>query len=710
MLVLLSVIGLMIRGRVVEQNRATHAAGLVQRLLDADPAQVPAIIAEMDDYRTWADPLLRQEYEQAAPNSRQKLYAALALLPVDAGQRDYLFDRLLSATPQQVPVIVQALKPHGLALEDGLWRVAEKPAGDLQPLRILVGEAERLRAACALAAFDPDSPRWQGIAAAVVEQLVAENPVHLGQWLVSLRPVKGRLLAPLGVVFRDKPKGSSERNLATILLAAYAADRPDTLADLLMDADERQFAVIYPKLKERGEQGLRMLTAEIDKKLPPDLPSSDEGREKLAKRQANAAVALLRMNQPEKVWNLLKYNPKDNPDPRVRSYLIHRLGPMGAEVGSLVKKEEEAETDLTIRRALLLSLGPEEFGEQTWRPEQKKRLVGRLQELYRTADDPGLHAAAEWLLRQWHQEEWLAQTDKTWAGDRKWREKRQEDIRRVLRQKKAEAKPQWYVTGQGQTMVVLPGPVGFRMGSPATEKGRYDSEKQHRKRISRSFAIAAKPVTLKQYLTYYRQRFGQEYDYLKNVAPNEDCPVHGTTWYQAAGYCNWLSEQEGIEKEQWCYETDEKGRVTKLKKNYLSLTGYRLPTEAEWEYACRAGSVTSRYYGESEELLPKYAWYLTNANNRTWPVGSKKPNDLGLFDIQGNVFSWCQERYRSYPQGEKIEEDKEDILSINSQDNRMLRGGSFNLHASYERSADRNLNVPAYRLSNNGFRPARTLP
>ena len=92
-----------------------------------------------------------------------------------------------------------------------------------------------------------------------------------------------------------------------------------------MDADEKQFAVIYPKFKDRGEQGLPVLTDEIDKKLPSDLPSSDEAREKLAKRQANAAVALLRMNQPEKVWPLLKHSP----DPRVRSYLIHRLRSAG---------------------------------------------------------------------------------------------------------------------------------------------------------------------------------------------------------------------------------------------------------------------------------------------------------------------------------------------------------------------------------------------
>ena len=124
----------------------------------------------------------------------------------------------------------------------------------------------------------------------------------------------------------------------------------------------------------------------IDTKLPADLPSSDDQREKLAKRQANAAVALLRMNQPAKVWPLLKHSP----DPRVRSYLIHRLGPLGADAGAIVKQLDE-ESDLTIRRALILSLG--EYGETEFTPDARNALLPKLQEMYRTASDPGLHAA-----------------------------------------------------------------------------------------------------------------------------------------------------------------------------------------------------------------------------------------------------------------------------------------------------------------------------
>jgi formylglycine-generating enzyme required for sulfatase activity len=378
---------------------------------------------------------------------------------------------------------------------------------------------------------------------------------------------------------------------------------------------------------------------------------------------------------------------------------------MGADSAALVKRLEE-EPDVTIRRALILSLGPKEFGQGAWTPEGKKVLVERLQEMYRTASDPGLHASVEWLLRQWQQDEWLRQTNEAWAKDREQREKRLDGFKRLLTKDKEKTPPQWYVNGQGQTMVVIPGPVEFVMGSPPTEEGQQAGEVQHKKRIGRAFALAAAPVTKEQFLRFL-PKFGHNQ---MMRYPDPTCPIGGVIWYEGAAYCNWLSQREGIPEEQWCYETNAKGQVVKLRENYLSLTGYRLPTEAEWEYVCRAGAVTRRYYGESEELLARYSWYLQNSKERTWPVGGKKPNDLGLFDMHGNVIAWCQESYKGYPapkDGGALE-DKEDVLSIIPTTGRVLRGGSFFNRASYVRSALRLWLVPTLRDLNVGFRPART--
>lgn len=176
----------------------------------------------------------------------------------------------------------------------------------------------------------------------------------------------------------------------------------------------------------------------------------------------------------------------------------------------------------------------------------------------------------------------------------------------------------------------------------------------------------------------------------------------------AAAYCNWSSKEEGIPREQWCYETNPQGEVTKLKDQYLSLTGYRLPTGAEWEYACRAGSLTCWYYGAGEELLGKYAWYSRNSDNLSRPVGSLKPNDFGLFDGHGNVWCWCQEGFRWYWQhhGGQAVEDPEDDLSL--QEARVLRGGCFIDRPWILRSAFRDVNAPTAHTWYIGFRVAKT--
>jgi formylglycine-generating enzyme required for sulfatase activity len=330
----------------------------------------------------------------------------------------------------------------------------------------------------------------------------------------------------------------------------------------------------------------------------------------------------------------------------------------------------------------------------------------KLKEIYGNEADPGLHASVEWLLRQWKRDNWLKQVTEEWAKDTEGRAKRIESFQQLVNKDREKTPPQWYVNGEGQTMVVIPGPVEFVMGSPPTEGGRQSVELHHRKRIGRTFALAAAPVTKEQFL-----RFLQEFNYSERHCPEPTCAIGGVIWYEAAAYCNWLSQQEGIPEDQWCYETNAKGQVVKLRENYLSLPGYRLPTEAEMEYTCRAGAVTSRYYGETGELLAKYGWYSQNSKGRTWPVGGKKPNDLGLFDMHGNVYTWCQESYKDYPtpKDNKAIDDKEDVLVIDRKTSRVLRGGSFFNQASDVRSANRTWYEPQFRDPYVGFRPARTV-
>jgi formylglycine-generating enzyme required for sulfatase activity len=145
----------------------------------------------------------------------------------------------------------------------------------------------------------------------------------------------------------------------------------------------------------------------------------------------------------------------------------------------------------------------------------------------------------------------------------------------------------------------------------------------------------------------------------------------------------------------------------------LTRTGYRLPTQAEWEYACRAGAGTAYSFGDTVDLLGKYSFFEANSSDRSHAVGTMKPNDFGLFDMHGNAWEWCQDAYEAFGNGRdgKAIEDKEDprdITLITNISSRVLRSGAFNLQALFARSAYRTYRGPEKGNSSTGFRPART--
>jgi formylglycine-generating enzyme required for sulfatase activity len=230
------------------------------------------------------------------------------------------------------------------------------------------------------------------------------------------------------------------------------------------------------------------------------------------------------------------------------------------------------------------------------------------------------------------------------------------------------AAPRKVVTKTGIEMVLIPG-GRFVMGD---DQGEDDERPAHEVELS-PFYIDATEVTQAE----YQRLIG------RNPAKFEgtDRPVERVSWHAAMLYCNMRSLREGLKP---CY--DPKTQTCDFAAN-----GYRLPTEAEWEYACRAGSRTRWSFGDGPAELEKHAWLKTNAGKTTHPVRQKQPNAWGLYDMHGNVAEWCADFYaEGYGTGGLAK----DPHGPERGEERVLRGGSWNTGADACRSAARKGETP----------------
>jgi hypothetical protein len=249
---------------------------------------------------------------QSPDQSRERLHASLALLPVDPSQVDYLFRQLVESSPSQFPVLRDSLSEHQVELVQPLWQMMESTD---EP------KTRRFRAACALAEYETkgnsaEGRDWRPNLPLVADQLIetiGEAPVHYPTWLQALNPIRDQLRAPLTVVYRNADRYASDRDLAASILADIGKDRPDQLIDLVADADARQFRMFWEKLREHDDDILGPLTLQMGQARPPG--ASDEIVESVARRQANLAMVLLRLGRVQDVWPLLQHSR----DPRRRT-------------------------------------------------------------------------------------------------------------------------------------------------------------------------------------------------------------------------------------------------------------------------------------------------------------------------------------------------------------------------------------------------------
>jgi formylglycine-generating enzyme required for sulfatase activity len=671
--VVLGCAGLFLRGRWAEERAATETESLVRRLLDADIAQTPAIVHELAEYRCRTDPRLEKELAEPTAGRDRQLRARLALLPSNSRHLADLRESLLKADANEFPILRDALMPHRADLIAGFWELLGSGSGDPQ---------RRFRAAAALAAYDPSGQRWENVQGWVAGQLVAQQSLGLSRWVDALRPIKERLVPALVALIRAQ-RTMPGANTAAEIIADYAADQPEILAAALAYAGPDSYAILFARLQKHSTQAVSALRAILDQ-------TSAEGESaprELPERRANLAIGLLRLGEGERLWPLLKASP----NPGVRSVAIDRIPRLGCDPEVLLVRLK-TEPDETIRAALWLALVG--FDQRALPPGRRDELSPGILEIYHRDSSAGVHAAVYRLLGEW------GLRDRARAGERP---AGKGDFDRDKR---------WYVSSAGQTMVRIEGPVTFMMGSPPDEPHHQDIEKRHQAHIASSYDIGMTEVTVGEFRRFLEQRKGR-----RLAAPHAGLPdlpaetaVSKISWYEAVAYCNWLSEMEGIPRDQWCYEPNGKGLFgegMKITSQWWQKTGYRLPSEAEWEYACRGGAATSRCYGDDEELLARYAWYGANAGEDRRPVAALLPNDFGLFDMHGNVTEWCQDALQLYNDRRPGGADAAEIVLDSSF--RVVRGGSRTTYGWHIRSAKRFSDRPTF-TDGGGFRVVRSRP
>ena len=238
----------------------------------------------------------------------------------------------------------------------------------------------------------------------------------------------------------------------------------------------------------------------------------------------------------------------------------------------------------------------------------------------------------------------------------------------------------------------------FGMGSPIIERGRDDDEGPVHVEISKPFEIMTKELTQNQWFQVMGNnpsRFKEEKhcdDHSNGMCPNN--PVERVSWNNVQEYIKKLNESLG---QTGCNGTPQSKKGC-----------YRLPTEAEWEYATRGGTKTAYSFGTDPSQIIDYAWYSDpwyryGTGSKTYKVGLKEPNPKGLYDVHGNVWEWVQDKYTSDLPGGK------DPLHTSSGSSRVFRGGSWGYFPLTLRSANRNYDDPADSRHDVGFRLVRTL-
>jgi formylglycine-generating enzyme required for sulfatase activity len=680
------------RARVqTEEAHHDRAMAQIELLCNAEPAAIPLILENLRPFHNEVAPRLRELLAAGNLNPRQRMRLDLALLDDDPTRVTDLVGSLLSCPYDDFPIVRDRLQPHVDMFSDRLWQTLHDEEANV---------GARFHAGLALAGYRPDSPRWTADDDTFLARTFLSEPVDQQPSLrADLQPIAPRLLAEIYRSFGDAAQSSGVRDAATATLAAWAGRQPRLLATATSEASAERFAVLLPALAAVRDRAVPTLHEIVRRQPRAEGRVSEQDRIALGRLRAGAAIALLRLDDDPLLGEL--FTPPE--DPESRTQFVARVRARGVGPAELIACLDHAR-EVPVRFGLMLALG--EFSAEEIPAADLDRLRLRLIEWYGTDPSSAIHAASGWLLSRWPFNDDVI------------------DFNHTPHSADFDPRREWFNVnvgepiGPGMVTKMIRFPAGeFLMGSPPTETDRQNQETQHRVRLTHAFAMSHRPVSLALYTHFLRNVRGAAAAeaYLASVkekTPMSTQPAVGINWYDAVSFARWLTAEMGMSESDQCYADpatlalDESGHpIDRQWPFYPERRGFRLPTEAEWEYACRAGTVTAFSFGSDQSLAGDYGFTQNNSAGSSHQTLNLKPTGRGLVSMHGNVGEWCHDWLGFIPGGTGV-----DPIGAAGGPCRAIRGGSYLTVVALARSASRAGLPPEFAAPDSGIRLVCTLP
>lgn len=693
------IVMLMMIGIVQSRMRTySKAQEIVSSLCSARSEAILPLVKEIQESPRLTQPILESLLlKNADLDGQSRENVVIALASQNNKYSNELYELALVANVSKLPVYqrVFSLK-HNQETVPHLWNLLEQTTAPSEA---------RFNAALVLAATSSQSKRWTtGKLAWLVENILSKNP-EIQPKLRELVFLLKQRLTPIVVDYVDKPElTQSQQVSAANFIADFAEEDQVALAKSILRANSDQFSILQDKLLSADNTRTAVEVFDTQLQTSPRDDESEVGRVRIGRRRANAAISSLLLGH---IGGAIKCLTVDN-DFESATQFVHLSRKQGISAQTAFdcfracraeaqKKGQGRQSDRLAYSSILLlgQFPPSDF-------DAYERIQSEIRNLYSQHPSAGVHSACGWLLKRWGLDKEKREVDERefpYSPDREWFTIRVTPKKDALGNRISIEDGEIFLT-----MIVFPN-GSFKMGSPESEVNRQGNETQINVSLSRPFALSDREVPWRAFNVFDASRnfnaINQQYKKTQSL----DLSAHAITWDECIRFCHWIGVWSNVTDEEQALLNIEYAEAKDLEYD-LSRTGFRLPTEAEWEYANRGELTTPYFFGSDRSLVSSYGWTANDSTTYSQIGGQLCPSSFGLFDSCGNLWEWCMD-WEANPRIDGATDPLGTNAGINS---KIAKGGAWNAGPTWCRTASTISENPVSWLNMMGFRLAMTLP